>query len=82
MMRRVADRLGELGKARRLLRLLDQLDRLGHRLAVAADLVGLAAQAGAISRGARLLAAREELDMLALWAAAPGSSACNRCRWS
>ena len=29
---------------------LDKADRLGYRLPVAADLVGLAAQAGAVSR--------------------------------
>ena len=66
MVRRIADRLGQLGEARRLLGLLDQLDRLGHGLAVAADLVGLAAQAGPIAGRARFLAGREEFDILAL----------------
>ena len=66
MMRRIADRGGQFGERGRFLRLLDQLHRLGHRLAVAADLVGLAAQAGAIAGGPRGLAIEEEFDMLAL----------------
>ena len=56
MMRGIADRLGEFGEARRLLGLLDQLHRLRDGFAVAADLVGLAAQAGPIAGSARFLA--------------------------
>jgi hypothetical protein len=66
MVRRVADRLRYLGERRHLLSLLDEPHRLGHRLAVAADLVGLAAEAGPIARRPRFLAGGEEGHMLAL----------------
>ena len=66
MVRRIADRLGQLGEARRLLGPLDQLHRLGHRLAVAADLVGLAPEARAIAGRARFLGRGEEGHILAL----------------
>ena len=66
MMRGIADPRGEFVEADRVLGRLDQRDRLGHRDPVAPDLVGLAAQAGAIARGARGVGIGIEDDMLAL----------------
>ena len=65
-MRRVADARRELVERDAVLRRLDQRDRLRHRHPVAPHLVGLAAQAGAIARGARRVGIGIEHDMLAL----------------
>src|SRR6185295_15266238 len=66
MMRGIAHRLSQLGEARRLFGPLDQLHRLGHGLAVAADRVGLAPEARTITGRARFLGRRVEGHILAL----------------
>ena len=82
MVRRIADpRRKRVEPDRRVLR-RQQRERLRHRDAVAPDLVGLAAQAGAKPGGARGRRDRHGRRRSRAWGAAPGSSACNRCRWS
>src|SRR5689334_16680840 len=65
-MRCVPDRFRELIERQQFLRGLDQLHGLRDRLAVATDLVGLAAHARPVTGRPRLLAANEELDIFAL----------------
>src|SRR5439155_6718903 len=63
MVRSVTDRLCQLRERRRLLGGFDGFHGLSDGLAVPSDLVGLAAQARAVARGARLLARREVAHM-------------------
>jgi hypothetical protein len=61
--RRIARGAGQLGQRQRRLGRLDRLDRAQHRLLVAGDVVGQAAQARPQAGLARLLASREEADV-------------------
>ena len=65
MVRGIADARRQCFEVRQILIALDQPDRRHHRLAIAADLVGLAPQARAIPRRARALPVGEILNIVA-----------------
>src|SRR5581483_9926917 len=66
VVRRITDGERQLIERRCFLGALDQLDGASDGLAVAPDLVRLAAQAWPVTRRASLVPGREEFDMLAL----------------